>query len=307
MSKIPNDCILSSSLKIDTLTLEYYEPRSNSNGAVMEQVEAPIDYICGDVRQYFDSLDLLYDHNCSHHTASTVSCTEYSESDGSKIMRYLEGTSMSNVCSYNTTSLNDGVADDLSLRTTTVSNEKSKSSLFEDHNDTSSTSHHDAVDLFVDHQRNQSPHRRCRKTKHSKRTRKNNAPSYENFLTQTFDSDDLATLSYVFEEFDCNVLLGQGGKTNKNPGNILFRAQADLLRDEYKVARKKEKRKISQRLVAIMQNMGSKFLKQVNGEKYEEVDYKVAVDKASQVLREGPEVGFEKRKKRKAKKEGKAL
>jgi hypothetical protein len=99
-----------------------------------------------------------------------------------------------------------------------------------------------------------------------------------------------------------DVLLGKGGATNRNPGNVLFRARADDLRAKYKATKlKKKKQEIQQQLIDMTKAGGARFIK-IDGATEIEVPDNVAMNKASQVLREGPEVGMAKREKIKAKK-----
>ena len=88
-----------------------------------------------------------------------------------------------------------------------------------------------------------------------------------------------------------DVLLGRGGLTNHNSGNIRFReiiASKQLL---YLEAKKKEKKAIAEECIAVVHQNGGRFLmKDESSGHWVEAPQKKAVLKASQALREGLDV-----------------
>lgn len=86
-----------------------------------------------------------------------------------------------------------------------------------------------------------------------------------------------------------DVLLGRGGVTNANPGNLCFRNIVADHQNEYLVARKKEKVLIARRIVAIVKQNGGRFLQKTDAsvESWVQVSEKRAIEKAAQALREG--------------------
>ena len=80
---------------------------------------------------------------------------------------------------------------------------------------------------------------------------------------------------------------GRGGQTNRNPGNICFRAKALELRPMYEACDSKEKKyKVSELLVDCMKAKNRRFLQiESDGQWYEVVGNNVR-KKASQQLRE---------------------
>lgn len=88
-----------------------------------------------------------------------------------------------------------------------------------------------------------------------------------------------------------DVLLGRGGLTNSHPGNKLYRQTVVDQQEDYLVARKRDKIIIAQRIVALIQQNGGRFLKRsADGESWIPVTNKRAQEKTSQALREGLDV-----------------
>ena len=88
-----------------------------------------------------------------------------------------------------------------------------------------------------------------------------------------------------------DVLLGRGGATNNNNGNIRFREIVASKQIEYLDAKKKEKRSIAQDCVETVKKNGGRFLRRDNASgSWVEVPMVQAVKKASQALREGLDV-----------------
>ena len=103
-----------------------------------------------------------------------------------------------------------------------------------------------------------------------------------------------------------DVLLGRGAFTNNHPGNVRFRARAALFRPYYgATSSKKVKRQICQSLVTMMKMDGARFLKKDTDDgtaanSYFVVHDDIARNKASQALREDPEVARVRRETRRA-------
>lgn len=78
------------------------------------------------------------------------------------------------------------------------------------------------------------------------------------------------------------------GKSNKHRGNSAFRHLISKYKHAYLSARKYEKRRLSQNLVAFVQNNGGRFLEQNKEDKcWYEIGDDRAKDKVSQAIREG--------------------
>jgi len=88
-----------------------------------------------------------------------------------------------------------------------------------------------------------------------------------------------------------DVLLGRGGATNNNPGNVLFRQIVASKQLVYLDAKKKEKKSIAEECVKSVKQNGGRFLRRDNDSGcWLEVPNAAAVKKASQALREGLDV-----------------
>ena len=87
-----------------------------------------------------------------------------------------------------------------------------------------------------------------------------------------------------------DVLCGRGGATNHHVGNKQYRKVVADHQDEYIVSRKTEKITIAQKIVAIIQETGGRFLKQVDADTWEPIPDIKAISKTSQALREGQDV-----------------
>ena len=88
-----------------------------------------------------------------------------------------------------------------------------------------------------------------------------------------------------------DVLCGRGGLTNSHIGNKHYRQIVQDHQAEYLKARKRDKILIAQRIVAMIQDNGGRFLKRsADGESWVLVTDKKAQEKASQALREGLDV-----------------
>ena len=88
-----------------------------------------------------------------------------------------------------------------------------------------------------------------------------------------------------------DVLLGRGGATNNNNGNILFREIVASRQMEYLDAKKKEKKAIALECVNEVKKNGGRFLKRDDASgSWLEVPVTAATKKASQALRENLDV-----------------
>lgn len=91
---------------------------------------------------------------------------------------------------------------------------------------------------------------------------------------------------------DVDVLLGRGGRSNHHIGNSRFRELIRKNREHYISLPKHEKIKLSRTVVAVVQDLGGRFLElSEDGKYYVVAPNKRAVEKASQCLREkrGPD------------------
>jgi hypothetical protein len=123
---------------------------------------------------------------------------------------------------------------------------------------------------------------------------KNSPPQKEITVTneknyQQEDSEDDATEGKFAKEgvTSNDVLCGRGGHTNSHEGNIRFRTLVSSHQPKYLTAKKREKEGIARDIVEIIQRRGGRFLQKGESGTWEQVDYKKAVLKASQALREG--------------------
>jgi hypothetical protein len=89
---------------------------------------------------------------------------------------------------------------------------------------------------------------------------------------------------------DVDVLCGRGGLINKHPGNIIYRRIVEYNKAYYSTVQKKHRILVSQSIVQSMLNFGCRFLASgANDMKsWTEIDFKKAVQKTSQALREKP-------------------
>lgn len=96
---------------------------------------------------------------------------------------------------------------------------------------------------------------------------------------------------------EVDVLCGRGGLINKHPGNIIYRRVVEHNKSFYSTVQKKHRILVSQSIVQSMLNFGCRFLtmgtKNKNGAtggntSWTEIDFKRAVQKTSQALREKP-------------------
>jgi hypothetical protein len=88
-----------------------------------------------------------------------------------------------------------------------------------------------------------------------------------------------------------DVLFGRGGATNNHEGNRRFRAFVADHQAEYLEARKKDKARISRRIVHLVRERGGRFLRRDDETGlWVEVGDKKAIEKTSQALREGLDV-----------------
>ena len=90
-----------------------------------------------------------------------------------------------------------------------------------------------------------------------------------------------------------DVLSGRGGKINSNPGNIHFRTMVKEYKDRYLETRKKEKLAVAKVVVNLIRDLDppGRFLeKPKNSEYWVDIGTKRAIEKASQLLREGSPV-----------------
>lgn len=101
------------------------------------------------------------------------------------------------------------------------------------------------------------------------------------------------TSPVVDEPQAVDVLCGRGGKVNKHPGNIMFRKVVAFNKSYYQSVHKRNRILVSQSIVQAITNHGGRFLINSNkGKKnkdviyWEPIDFKKAVQKTSQALRE---------------------
>lgn len=80
--------------------------------------------------------------------------------------------------------------------------------------------------------------------------------------------------------------MGRGKRISEWPGNIHFRQVINKYRDEYHQCSRKEKVKVANSVLEDITAIGGRFLHQIKGDKWEEVDYERAIEKACQALRE---------------------
>lgn len=93
--------------------------------------------------------------------------------------------------------------------------------------------------------------------------------------------------SIVTTPSDVDVLLGRGGRSNHHIGNSRFRELIRSNRAQYNALPKHEKIKLSRAIVAVVQDLGGRFLEPADDGKYYTVaPNKRAVEKTSQCLRE---------------------
>lgn len=92
---------------------------------------------------------------------------------------------------------------------------------------------------------------------------------------------------------DSDVLCGRGGKVNKHKGNVIYRKIVDYNKSFYQSVHKKHRILVSKSIVQAILNNGGRFLGQVSGQKknvdnddWVPIDFKRAVQKTSQALRE---------------------
>jgi hypothetical protein len=86
-----------------------------------------------------------------------------------------------------------------------------------------------------------------------------------------------------------DVLCGRGGFINKHPGNIIYRKVVEYNKATYKQVPKRDRILVSQSIVQTILNRGGRFLISEGGSKqnsWKEVDFRKAVQKTSQALRE---------------------
>mmetsp|Transcript_17222 Transcript_17222/g.48445 ORF Transcript_17222/g.48445 Transcript_17222/m.48445 type:complete len:425 (+) Transcript_17222:199-1473(+) len=82
-----------------------------------------------------------------------------------------------------------------------------------------------------------------------------------------------------------DVLCGRGGSINRHQGNIIYRKVVDHNKPFYQKVQKKYRILVSQSIVQSIINHGGRFLIS-HGRQWETIDFKKAVQKTSQALRE---------------------
>jgi hypothetical protein len=82
-----------------------------------------------------------------------------------------------------------------------------------------------------------------------------------------------------------DVLLGRGRNLQNHPGNKRFRSLIDRHLDRYEVADKQDKTILAYTIIRIVQEMDGRFLKDVDGAGYVEVDNAVAQTKVAHCFR----------------------
>jgi len=104
---------------------------------------------------------------------------------------------------------------------------------------------------------------------------------------QILSSDLDGKHDVVTEPKDVDVLCGRGGKVNKHHGNIVYRRVVDYNKQFYQSVHKRNRILVSQSIVEAIRNHGGRFL--IMGQKgktWIPIDFKKAVQKTSQALRE---------------------
>ena len=86
-----------------------------------------------------------------------------------------------------------------------------------------------------------------------------------------------------------DVLLGRGGLTNTNPGNVSFRALVNKHRVHYQLAPKGDKGALGRYLTNYVRAMGGRFLSKASkdADSWYDVGDDIAAKKCAQALREG--------------------
>ncbi|CAJ1959046.1 unnamed protein product [Cylindrotheca closterium] len=84
---------------------------------------------------------------------------------------------------------------------------------------------------------------------------------------------------------DVDVLCGRGGLINKHPGNVVYRKIVDYNKPYYQSVHKKHRILVSQSIVQSILNFGGRFMTMERKE-WTEIEFKRAVQKTSQALRE---------------------
>jgi len=85
---------------------------------------------------------------------------------------------------------------------------------------------------------------------------------------------------------DADVLCGRGGKVNKHPGNIVYRKVVDYNKSHYQSVHKKHRILVSKSIVQAILNHGGRFMGQKGNNEWIPINFKRAVQKTSQALRE---------------------
>mgnify|MGYP003497921352 CR=1 FL=1 len=83
------------------------------------------------------------------------------------------------------------------------------------------------------------------------------------------------------------VLCGRGGAVNKHPGNVVYRLVVDHNKEMYRQITKRQRTMVSKSIVQTIANAGGRFLQaDARSGQWNEIDFKRAVQKTSQALRE---------------------
>lgn len=82
-----------------------------------------------------------------------------------------------------------------------------------------------------------------------------------------------------------DVLFGRGRNLQNHPGNKRFRSLIDRYLDRYEAADKQDKTILAYTIIRIVQEMNGRFLKDVDGAGYVEVDNVVAQAKVAHSFR----------------------
>jgi hypothetical protein len=116
---------------------------------------------------------------------------------------------------------------------------------------------------------------------------------YESMLTASTDTDTntsekVATVSAaerITVPGPYDVLLGRGRNLQNHPGNKRFRGLIDRYLERYEAADKQDKTILAYTIIRIVQEMNGRFLKDVDGAGYVEVDNAVAQTKVAHCFR----------------------
>ncbi|KAL3944077.1 MAG: hypothetical protein SGBAC_001861 [Bacillariaceae sp.] len=111
-------------------------------------------------------------------------------------------------------------------------------------------------------------------------------PSKKIFQAPAIPGDDEEKENNENWPKDVDVLCGRGGLINKHPGNVVYRKIVDYNKPFYQSVHKKHRILVSQSIVQSILNFGGRFMIMEKGKDWNEIEFKRAVQKTSQALRE---------------------